>query len=128
MYQISPLGVVGIALQGVANGALLSLAAVYAQQIGMTIAQTALFASAPLIGGFLMQWPIGRMSDQLDRRKVLTATAVRTPSRWVTRCSPAKAFQWQFIGAGLLGGVLLPQYSLCIAHTNDRVRADDGGR
>ena len=76
MYQMSPLGVVGIGLQGVANGALLSLAAVYAQQVGMTIAQTALFASAPLIGGFLMQWPVGRMSDQLDRRKVLTATAV----------------------------------------------------
>ncbi len=126
MYQMSPLGVVGIGLQGVANGALLSLAAVYAQQVGMTIAQTALFASAPLIGGFLMQWPVGRMSDQLDRRKVLTATAVlgATVALGDSMLTAESTFQLQFIGAGLLGGVLLPQYSLCIAHTNDHLNPE----
>jgi MFS family permease len=123
LYDVSPLGVIGMIGQGVANGALISMAAVYAQQVGMTIAQTAWFAAAPLIGGFLLQWPIGRVSDHFDRRIVLTATAFAAAvfALLASAMTNTTSHLLQLTAAALIGGVTLPQYSLCIAHTNDHL-------
>ena len=122
LYAASPLGVVGMAGQGVANGAMLSLLAVYGQNAGFSISQTAWFASAPLIGGLLLQWPVGRLSDYLDRRLVLTGTAfiagiAGLVSYWLADNTTLALG----IAVGLFGGLSLPQYALCIAHTNDHL-------
>lgn len=124
LYRSSPLGVVGMAGQGVANAALMSLSAVYAQSVGMSLAATAWFASAPLIGGLLAQWPVGRLSDRFDRRKVFTVTAVVGAAVGLASAAvPATtAPLWQALAAGLLGAATLPQYALSIAHTNDHLQ------
>lgn len=122
LYDASPLGVVGMVGQGVANGAMLSLLAVYGQAAGFSISQTAWFASAPLIGGLVLQWPVGRLSDHLDRRIVLTATAFIAGAAGLAAYSLADSPMLALaIAIGLVGGMTLPQYALCIAHTNDHL-------
>lgn len=126
VYQASPLGVVGMVGQGVANGALVSLAPVYAQVSGMSIAQTALFSAAPLLGGFLLQWPLGRLSDHMDRRKVLTVSALcaAAVAMGASTMSAETAVAVQCAVAALLGGFTLPQYALAIAQTNDHLQTN----
>jgi len=122
LYEVSPLGVVGMAGQGIANGALLTLTAVYAQSAGFTLAETAWFATAPLVGGLLLQWPVGRLSDHLDRRTVLAATAVLAGIVGVNMHTLAgDSLPALMIAIAVFGGLALPQYSLCIAHTNDHL-------
>ena len=40
--------------------------------------QTAMFMAAGIFGGLLLQWPMGRLSDRIDRRTVLAGVALGT--------------------------------------------------
>ena len=39
-------------------------------------ALVAYFMALTVVGGVILQWPIGRLSDRIDRRTVLAVTAV----------------------------------------------------
>jgi MFS family permease len=120
LYRTSPLGTVGALGTGMANAALYSMAAVYAGAAGLTVPQIAIFVSANILGGMAFQWPIGRLSDKLDRRRVLTAV---TFAAALAALGASMAAGGEMIALYammfLLGGMSLPMYSLCIAHTND---------
>ena len=125
LYQASPLGVVGIFGTVTAHGAFFGMAAVYGRAAGLSLPEISLLIGLWLAGGVLLQWPIGRLSDALDRRRVLTA---------VTFAAALLALGAPFLlgrsAAGLLacvalfGGLTLPMYSLCIAHTNDVLKPE----
>ncbi|MDH3468269.1 MAG: MFS transporter [Gammaproteobacteria bacterium] len=120
LYRISPLGVVGMFGVGMASAALFSLGPVYASQIALSTAELSYFMAAPLLATVLVQWPIGRISDVFDRRRVLTIISVLAAAS-AALCAAASAWPLPaIIGTfGLFGGLCLPMYSLCIAHTND---------
>src|SRR3546814_6857661 len=69
LYRTSPLGFVGAAVTGVMMGAFYGLGAVFARGVGLNTAGTALFMSATILGGVALQWPLGRLSDLVDRRR-----------------------------------------------------------
>ena len=71
IYEVSPAAVAGCLGAGLANGAFWALAPVYARDSGLPDFQVAAFVSLVLVGGALAQWPIGRISDRMDRRLVL---------------------------------------------------------
>lgn len=120
LYRTSPLGTIGAVGTGMANAAIYAMSAVYAGAIGLTVPQIAVFVSASILGGMAFQWPIGRLSDKLDRRRVLTAV---TFAAAVAAVAAGAAAEGEVLGLYammfLLGGMSLPMYSLCIAHTND---------
>ena len=79
--SISPAGTVGCLLVGVVEGAFWTLGPVFAQLQGMSIFDITLLMASFVLGGTLSQWPLGRLSDQRDRRIVIlpiTACAVIT--------------------------------------------------
>lgn len=125
LYRLSPLGVVGSLITGTANGALFGMGAVYAGSVGMSFAEISYFMGASAIGGMLLQWPIGRISDRYDRRTVLTvvtflAALVAAAMIWM----PMPEFSVLLIMIALFGGLNYPLYSLFIAHTNDFLEPD----
>ena len=71
LYRLSPVGVVGVLLVGAQQGAFWSLGPIFAGRIGFDTFEITLFMSAAVIGGALGQWPLGKLSDRIDRRKVL---------------------------------------------------------
>ncbi|WP_193367255.1 MFS transporter [Pelagibius marinus] len=120
LYQTSPLGTIGALGTGMANAAIYAMSPVYAGAVGLSVAQIALFVSASIVGGMAFQWPIGRLSDKLDRRQVLTvvtfaAALAALLAALAARGEPIALYAMMF----LVGGMSLPMYSLCIAHTND---------
>ena len=125
LYRASPLGVVGAVGSGVAQGALFGMGAVYAERLGLSTSGIATFMAAPLVGGMLAQFPIGRFSDRLDRRKVLLAIVVlaATVCTFGLRAEVMPAEVLLGLMA-LLGAAILPLYALCIAHTNDALTAE----
>jgi MFS family permease len=112
LYLISPLGVVGTFGTVMAQGGLISMGAVFAAEAGLSIAEISIFMAAMLFGGMLFQWPIGRISDRFDRRRVMTVVTSfgGTVPVWVL-CSLI----------GVFGGMNMPMYSLALAHTNDHL-------
>jgi MFS family permease len=71
LFQVSPLGVVGVTGAGVLNGAFFGMGAAFAQGAGLSDTNVASFMGATLLGGALFQWPVGHYSDKHDRRLVL---------------------------------------------------------
>jgi len=126
LYRTSPLGFVGMFGVGLSQSAFFGMGAVFAGAAGLDLAEISLFMAATSLGGVIMQWPIGRLSDKLDRRKVLTGTTivagVATGAIGVLGTADFVIVAAAFF---LFGGMCLPMYALCIAHTNDYLDADD---
>ena len=74
VWRISPLACIGCIAVGVTNSAFRTLSPVYAEQIGMSVTDVVTFVSVGIIGGAIIQYPLGHLSDRWDRRKVLLIT------------------------------------------------------
>jgi MFS family permease len=120
LYRISPLGIVGMMVGVAAWASFFSMGAVYAAQIGLSVAEISAFMAAMLIGAVVLQWPIGRLSDIFDRRTVfaITALLVAVASGLIAFAEDGPRL-WLYLAAALFGGVAVPLYSLAVAHTND---------
>ena len=122
LYALSPLGVIGTMGTGLANGVLIGMGAVFGDQAGLSAAQISLFMGAMFLGGVLLQWPIGRLSDRFDRRRVITfVTFLAALAALGAIVLSGISETGLFVFIALLGGLSLPLYSLCIAHANDHL-------
>ncbi|MCG8354395.1 MAG: MFS transporter [Kiloniellales bacterium] len=120
LYRLSPLAVVACVGIGVLQSTTWGLSAVYAQAAGYSIAETTIYAGAIFLGGMLFQWPLGRLSDRLDRRSVLTAVILGASAAAIfgTLFGPLP-FWSDFWVLFLVGGLLMPSYSIVVAYLND---------
>jgi MFS family permease len=120
LYRISPLGIVGIVGIGVAHSGLYSMGPVFASEVGLSVAAISTFMACVILGGVLFQVPIGRASDALDRRWVIAAVALLAAMAALPPVLfPHLPLYTLFPGFFLVGGLSLPIYALCVAHTND---------
>ena len=71
LYRLSPMGTVGCFLSGLITAPFWVLGPVYAQRMGHDLVETTLFMSLVIAGGTAMQFPLGWLSDRVDRRTVL---------------------------------------------------------
>lgn len=125
LYDISPLGCVGMFLMGGVFAAMFGMAAVWGAQAGLSVRDISIFVAAIYGGGLIFQYPIGWMSDRMDRRQlIMIVAAVGTVGTLV-----AVVFTPGFLVllgvAVVIGGVANPLYSLLLAYTNDYLQADD---
>ena len=119
LWEAAPLGVITAIGAGIANGALIAMAGVYATQVGLTTGRTGLFVAAAALGSVVLQWPVGHMSDVIGRRRSILA--VTFGAVIVGLVAPGMDPQgWGVIGAMfLLGGLSYPMYSLALSHVVD---------
>ena len=119
LWQAAPLGVITAVGAGVANGALIAMASVYAVQAGVPGSRTGLFVAAAAIGSVALQWPIGTLSDRIGRRHSILLVTFAAVGVGVVAPSMG-ADSWGLIGAMfLLGGLSFPMYSLALSHVVD---------
>ncbi len=122
LYRLAPLGLVACFATGLLHSALFGMGAVYGRSVDLSVQQVSLFMFVLVIGAAVFQWPIGKLSDRVDRRRVITwlalfgalACALAVP---LGHLGPV----WLIALAAPIGIALLPLYSLAIAHTNDHV-------
>ncbi|MDH5748938.1 MAG: MFS transporter [Rhodospirillales bacterium] len=125
LYKNSPLGVAGSFSSGVVNGALWSMSSVFAINMGFSTAEVSLFMTAIIIGGTVIQWPLGWLSDRIDRRKLIAALCVAALGICaVFVFGTLKQGFWIYLFGALFGGMTLTLYPLSIAHTNDYLEPD----
>ncbi|HMM09175.1 MAG TPA: MFS transporter [Paracoccus solventivorans] len=125
LYRASPLGCVGIFLVGGVFSALLGMGSVWGAVIGLDVKQISAFVAAISVGGLLAQYPIGWLSDRLDRRKLIIALS-GFGAVVAAAVAMAELGIWGYLlAAALVGGVANPVYALLIAYTNDFLDASD---
>jgi MFS family permease len=119
MFRLSPTGTVSIFLIGLATGAFWSLGPAYASAVSGSVTDAALFMSAAVLGGAVAQWPAGKLSDSVDRRRVMIALAAFSAAIGIVMVLlPQTTIMW--LGLGLAFGIgLLPAYAIAAAHVFD---------
>ncbi|CAO3361303.1 MFS transporter [Azospirillum palustre] len=120
LYRASPLGFAGTVISGLVVGAFYGLGPVHVRHLGYDLGQSATFVSAAIIGGMLLQWPVGKLSDLIDRRLVLVGlfAALAVTSIGMTMLPQGK-FGPLLAGISLFGGIIFAIYPICVSHTND---------
>lgn len=120
LYAISPVGVAGCFAVGLANGAFWALGPVFAQDDGFSLTEIAAFMSAVVLGGALVQWPLGSLSDRMDRRIVLAgAAAVAMVAALAIMLAPVSDKMIVVLIGAVFGAGAFPLYALSVAHAND---------
>lgn len=126
LYKVSPVGAMGCLTVGFANGAFWALAPVFAQRSLLSVSEISYFMSAAIIGGAVLQWPVGRLSDRFDRRYVIAAAcAAASLAGLGMGLLGGRSIDWLLALSIVFGGLAFPLYSLCIAHANDMVAPED---
>ncbi len=120
----SPLACFGMVMLGGVFAALFGMAAIYANQRGLSIAQTSYFVTAIYCGGLVLQYPIGWLSDRMDRRILIILTAGICALTCLFAVMIKGAFISLLVVAFIVGGTTNPLYSLLIAYTNDFLDTD----
>ena len=124
LFRVSPLGCVGMFLIGGIYAALFGMAAVWGSLAGLSVGQISLFVASIYLGGLMFQYPIGWLSDRMDRRRLISVLAlVGAVFTMVGAVNPPFAV---ILAVALIsGGIINPLYSLLIAHTNDYIAAHE---
>ena len=125
IMEISPLGCVGMFLLGGVFSAQFGMAPVYGAEAGLSVAQISLFVSVFFIGSIVLQYPIGWLSDRMDRRVLICGSAALMGVGGVAGVVLGGAFVPLLVTAFVIGGMSNPLYSLLIAYTNDFLDHDD---
>ena len=125
MFRIAPvLMTVGV-LIGLADGAAFSLIPLFAVLAGMTDHHAVWVMTSFLLGGSLMQFPIGWLSDVMDRRHVLILLAVLS-----VVIAPILPFVMDgspltWILAGLFGAGVIGMYAVSLGVIGRRFTGGD---
>jgi MFS family permease len=119
LFRISPLGCAGMLLTGGVFSAMFGMASVWGTLAGLSVREISMFIAALYIGGLVLQYPIGHLSDRMDRRKVILWLSVAGAVIMLAATLLKLPFVMILGVAVLLGGITNPLYSLLIAHTND---------
>jgi len=126
LYRASPTGIAGALASGLVLGSFWALSAIYARSLGLDNLGVANFTASAIIGGALLQWPIGWLSDRRDRREVLAAVCVAAAlalagmgiADLLTGHSPGPVLYVPLSCA--TGAFIFSIYGLAVAQTHDR--------
>lgn len=125
LFRLSPTGAIGCLAIGAIDGAFWTLGPVFAQDRGFEVSEVTFFMAAFLVGGTISQWPLGRLSDRLDRRILIALCSLGTVATGLTLAwlEPASHLT-DFALACLHGAFMIPLYALLLAHANDYAPAE----
>lgn len=125
LYRTSPTAIISCICVGAMLGTIWMLAPIYATGIGLSLEQAPFFAGAVVLGGVVTQWPIGRLSDQVDRRLVLLILCLLGGILAIVIALSGTLSLYPALGfAFAIGGALQPAYSIALAHGYDHADSD----
>ena len=125
LYGISPLSCVGVFLLGGAFSAQFGMAAVYGAAAGMSLPQISLFIATFYVGATVVQFPLGWLSDRMDRRRLIMIVAAVGGIGGVIGMLLGGFFSMLLVAAFIVGGMSNPLYSLLISYANDFLDRED---
>ena len=125
LMSFSPLSCVGMFILGGIFSAQFGMSSVYGAEAGLSVPQISTFVATFFIGAVILQYPIGWMSDRMDRRFLIIIVSIIGGAGSVMGMLLGHEFWLLLVSAFVIGGMANPLYSLLIAHTNDFLEHDD---
>lgn len=125
LYRRVPTALGAALLSGLTLGALYGLLPLFAADAGFSVPAVATYMSLAIAGGVLLQWPLGRFSDRVDRRLALAvvglAAAAAAAANLLPGVDTAAAMALIFV----FGGLSFAVYPIAVAHLVDWLPRED---
>ncbi|MCW1933312.1 MFS transporter [Pararhodobacter zhoushanensis] len=125
LYRASPLGCVGMFLLGGVFSAQFGMAAVWGTQAELNIRDLSVFVASIYVGGLVLQFPIGWLSDRMDRRKLILGLSAAGAVVLTVPVVIDVPYLFLLVVGVLMGGISNPLYSLLLAYVNDYLDKSD---
>jgi len=125
LWATSPLGCVGMLLTGGIFAGMFGMASVWGAMADLSLKEIAAFGASLYIGGLALQYPVGWVSDRMDRRKLIMVLSLFATLVMAVAAFLPLPFVANLGVALLLGGMINPLYSLLIALTNDYLHKEE---
>lgn len=125
LYQISSLGFMGSFISGLLSSSFWAMGPLFARLSDLNEFGIALFMSATIFGGALLQWPIGYWSDTTDRRMTIVLVCIISAIVSLLAILLTESLYWLMVCMFLFGGMLFSIYPISVAHVNDHPDATD---
>jgi MFS family permease len=124
LYQRSRTAFAGALLSGLVVGSFWSLGAVFARANGASLSQISWFVSAAILGGALLQYPIGLLSDRVDRRRVMFMLCLGGAATSVA-VALSTGQPWLLPTVFMFGAMVMPIYAISLATAADVAQSDE---
>ncbi|MEM9049746.1 MAG: MFS transporter [Pseudomonadota bacterium] len=125
LYDTSPLGVMAVLALGMVFSACFGMSGVYGAAMEMSVAQISIFVGAIYVGALATQYPIGWISDRMDRRVLIIAVSAVGAGAGLLGVLAGDWFALQAVAALIFGGMSMPLYSLVLSYLNDYLQHDE---
>ncbi|HSA82430.1 MAG TPA: MFS transporter [Geminicoccaceae bacterium] len=133
LYRVAPVAAVGCFAVGFMNTAVMNITPYFLSSAAVPVVTIGLLMGMIQTGRLVMQWPVGWLSDKIDRRLVVLAAAVAIALIMLALASvgPAKGpalrgESGEMVRLGIIalfclwGAFALTLYAICVAHAQDR--------
>jgi MFS family permease len=122
LYGNSPLGIVAITVSGLISSIIFSMGPVYARLSGLETKSIATFMAGSILAAVATQYPVGRLSDRVDRRTVIAGicTFAMLAAGGIV-AFPAMPRALFLVLSASFSGFVLTLYSLSVSHVNDKL-------
>lgn len=126
-FRVSPVGVMCCLYTGLVAGTFAGIGPLYGATVGFGQQDIVILMAVMQIGGLVLQWPVGALSDRFDRRFLMLgmAAAMAVVAVGFLGVGPATPFWAACILFAALGGLSDAFYPVGMAHTNDRAQAGE---
>ena len=120
LIRQAPIGMAGCFTAGLINSAFYAMGPVFCSRIGLTVSQTSYFMMTAILGGLLLQWPMGTISDRFDRPFVLSILgAVLAVMGLVIQATSTQPFILLLPIMLVYGGLNFAIYPVSVARAHD---------
>ena len=124
LYRRSKVAFAGAVLSGLVVGSFWSLGAVFAARTGMALSQVTVFVTTAIVGGALLQYPIGWASDRVDRKRVLVVLCLLGAAACVA-VAYSTGQAWHLAAVFGFGAMTMPLYAIALAVAADHSTSEE---
>ncbi|MEJ6401656.1 MFS transporter [Yoonia sp. 2307UL14-13] len=125
VIDASPLACFGMFMLGGVFAAQFGMSAIYASRVGLSLGEISFFISAIYVSALVLQYPIGYLSDRIDRRDLIIWISIIGGVGSLPAFFVSDSFFLIVLSGAIVGGTSNPLYALLIAYTNDYLQKED---
>lgn len=127
LYKRSPLGVISCFFCGILYSAIFNMLPIFAADNNITGLQLSWFMGSSILGAFLLQFPVGYLSDTFSRRTVMLYVIVvsAVAGLLIPIMLAADQFLVVLVLNGITAGICACLYPMSIAEAFDRLKQSE---
>ncbi|WP_339724436.1 MFS transporter [uncultured Paraglaciecola sp.] len=128
VFDAAPVAVTGCLVSGLIMGPFWGLTPLFVSELGYSDKELAAFISLSILGGAMIQYPVGRWSDRMDRRRVILGTFILGSllAFSMVLCAKYYSIEHGLITtlSALFCGLVLAIYPISVVHLVERIHKD----